>query len=281
MKVTCEYCGSNIDDTLASCPNCGAVNKHMMRSANQVPKTIEELEQFIKDKNIDAEKMRFFIGVDYKQPKAFGIFKDPSSRIVTVYKNKANGERAIRYKGDDEAYAVNEIYQKMKTELIQRRQADLNKPAAPRPSGKSGPSMPLKIFLMIFMLSIMVPVIFACCMVILFAKKTPGRGYYSYGGDRYYYDTNSWYLASSDGEWERTSCPDDLRDNYSDYFECRDYSSLDDDFADVVEEFPTEANSYNDDNDNDNWDSDNWNNDNWDYNYGGWNAGNTDWDSNW
>ena len=44
MKTFCDYCGSAIDDTLDRCPNCGAVNQHMQRSGNQVPKTIEELQ---------------------------------------------------------------------------------------------------------------------------------------------------------------------------------------------------------------------------------------------
>ena len=47
MKVLCDYCGNPIDETLATCPECGAVNKHMLRSGNQVPKTIEELQAFI------------------------------------------------------------------------------------------------------------------------------------------------------------------------------------------------------------------------------------------
>ena len=39
MKVKCDYCGSFIEDTDETCPNCGAVNSHLMRSADGVPKT--------------------------------------------------------------------------------------------------------------------------------------------------------------------------------------------------------------------------------------------------
>lgn len=126
MKTFCDYCGSAIDDTLDRCPNCGAVNQHMQRSGNQVPKTIEELQAFAAANNIPLEKMRFFVGVDYKEPRAFGIYKEPNGNCV-VYKNKADGSRAIRYQGADEAYAVNELYQKMKAELLERKQADINK----------------------------------------------------------------------------------------------------------------------------------------------------------
>ena len=74
--------------------------------------------------------MRFFVGVDYKEPRAFGIYKEPNGNCV-VYKNKADGSRAIRYQGADEAYAVNEIYQKMRAELLERKQADLDKGGGP------------------------------------------------------------------------------------------------------------------------------------------------------
>ena len=110
MKTFCDYCGSVIDDTIEKCPNCGAVNVHMQRSADQIPKTIEELQAFAQAQGIPLEKMRFFIGIDYKEPKAFGIYKESASGNCVVYKNKADGTRAIRYRGTDEAYAVNEIY---------------------------------------------------------------------------------------------------------------------------------------------------------------------------
>lgn len=62
---------------------------------------------------------RFFIGEDYKEPKAFGIYQDGNRFIV--YKNKADGSRAIRYDGLDEAYAVNEIYLKLKEEIANQK----------------------------------------------------------------------------------------------------------------------------------------------------------------
>ena len=64
--------------------------------------------------NLPLEEMRTFIGEDYKGAKAFGIYKDETDGTFVVYKNKEDGTRAVRYKGSDEAYAVNELYQKMK-----------------------------------------------------------------------------------------------------------------------------------------------------------------------
>ena len=141
MKTFCDYCGSVIEDTLDKCPNCGAVNQHVMRSGNQVPKTIDELKAFAAEKNIPLEKMRFFIGVDYKEPRAFGIYKEPATGNCVVYKNKADGSRAVRYRGTDEEYAVNEIYQKLKSEFANRRNAEARAAAQSR-SGRTYRTLP-------------------------------------------------------------------------------------------------------------------------------------------
>ena len=60
MKVRCKYCDNLIDDGDENCPNCGAANKNYNRV--EVPKTIEELEQWYKDRNLPPyETTRFFI----------------------------------------------------------------------------------------------------------------------------------------------------------------------------------------------------------------------------
>lgn len=117
MKIKCEYCDSFIDDSEDFCPNCGAVNVNMKRVANGVPTTLEELKAFCVEHNLPLTLMRFYIGENYKLPKAFGIYKDEDSGEFVVYKNKADGSRAIRYQGFDEAYAVNEIYLKLQVEM--------------------------------------------------------------------------------------------------------------------------------------------------------------------
>lgn len=86
------------------------------RTATEVPETIEELKNFCYRHGLPLEQMRFFIGENYPGARAFGIYQDYDGYFV-VYKNKADGTRAIRYRGTDEAYAVNEIYQKMKSEI--------------------------------------------------------------------------------------------------------------------------------------------------------------------
>ena len=125
MEIKCEYCGAYMSDTDEKCPNCGAINKNHKRVADNTPKTIEELKQWYKDRNLPPyEKTRFFIGMDYKKPKAFGIYEENGNFIV--YKNKADGSRAVRYQGRDEAYAVNELYLKLKSEILNQKAHQTN-----------------------------------------------------------------------------------------------------------------------------------------------------------
>lgn len=120
MQIKCEYCGSMIEETADKCPFCGAANNAVKRTADKTPKTIAELQQWYQDRHLPPyETTRFFIGINYKKPKAFGIYQDGDQFIV--YKNKANGERAIRYQGTDEAYAVNELYLKLKSEILNQK----------------------------------------------------------------------------------------------------------------------------------------------------------------
>ena len=124
MKIKCDYCGSEVDDSLTNCPNCNAPLAHVNRTANGAPKTIEELKQWYKDRNLPDESItRFFIGKDVHEAKAFGIYKANNGDFV-VYKNKSDGSRAVRYQGCDEAYAVNELYQKLKVEISDQKAKD-------------------------------------------------------------------------------------------------------------------------------------------------------------
>ena len=126
MKVKCEYCSSMIDDTSDKCPYCGGINKNIRRTVNGTPKTIEELKLWYRQRNLPPEDVtRFFIGKDYKGARAFGIYRDGDK--VVVYKNKSDGSRAIRYEGTDEAYAVNELYLKLKSEILNQKSRNAGK----------------------------------------------------------------------------------------------------------------------------------------------------------
>lgn len=119
-QIKCDYCGSFFSDTQPNCPSCGAVNSAYKRTATGTPRTIQELKQWYIDHHLPPEDVtRFYIGKNVHHARAFGIYTD--GRNFTVYKNKADGTRAIRYQGTDEAYAVNELYLRLKEEILNQR----------------------------------------------------------------------------------------------------------------------------------------------------------------
>lgn len=121
-KVKCRYCTAMINDNDEKCPNCGAPNLSFSRftTDKERPRTIEEFRSWYEKKGLPPfENTRFFIGVDYKAPKAYGICKSGSDYVV--YKNLADGQRVIRYKGTDEEYAVNELYLRLRDEIINQK----------------------------------------------------------------------------------------------------------------------------------------------------------------
>lgn len=250
MKVRCEYCDNLIDDGDEKCPSCGAVNKNYNRSGVEVPKTIEELEQWYKDRGLPPyETTRFFIGIDYKDPKAFGIYKDTSTGKFVVYKNKADGSRAIRYEGTDEGYAVNELYLKLKEEIAMRK------------NGKKSSSV--KGILLIYL----IPFIFFL-FIFMFSWLSPSNGYYSCNGKNYYNHSGSWYIYENN--WKpssKPSCDGSLNSHYDGdtYYSGSDYTDIrDSDYYDST------------------WDSDSsWDSDS-DWDSGSdWDSSSSDWSSDW
>ena len=118
---TCPYCGGTLRSDQKFCTNCGAENPHFVKDTPrriQHPRTIGELKEYCAERGMPLLRMRFFIGEDRQEPRAFGIYQN-GDRFV-VYKNKDNGNRAVRYDGPDEAYAVNEIFQKLLVECHNR-----------------------------------------------------------------------------------------------------------------------------------------------------------------
>jgi hypothetical protein len=294
-QVKCEYCGAFIEETAEKCPNCGAVNNNFKRIVDDTPKTIDELKDWYMARKLPPESVtRFFIGKDIKEARAFGIYKDGSNYIV--YKNKNDGSRAVRYKGTDEAYAVNEIYQKMKAELLERKEADINNgrqtsggaPVNPSPKKKGKSALAIGCLTVIIIFIAHFLVFGLLFLTTLGNNKTPDKGYYDYDGDAYYYAGGAWYTPGDDGEWERNyHVPDQLEKNYSDYYEARSYDALDEDFAEDFVEYTTEERSYDDDynynyyDDDDSWNDSNWDDDDWDYDYDSYDSYDSDWDSDW
>lgn len=265
MKQICDYCGGYISETDPTCPNCGATNSQYKRTGDGVPRTIEELKKWYVAHNLPSEEItRFFIGKDYKKPKAFGIYQDGDRFIV--YKNKADGSRSIRYDGGDEAYAVNEIYLKLKEQIAEQKAANQrvrcgSKNSRGKKNGKSTAS------------TILVYA-FVALMFGLISSFGTDRGYYNYNNRQYYYLDSNWYLYDTeDSTWYLTTVDDELSDNAEDYFESSSYSSYygTSDFEDTSYYSDWEASQ-----DSDDWDSGS----DWDSG-DSWDSGGSDWDSDW
>ncbi len=219
MKITCPYCGTLYNDTKTHCPSCGAVNDAVVRTSGGQPITIEELKQWYKDRGLPPyETTRFFIGENYKGKRAFGIYHDKKTGNYIVYKNKDNGQRAIRYEGTDEAYAVNELYQRLKQEIIQQKRLNVEKsknsgktkvPASGKRNRLSGKrigkflarliGIPLGIFFVIFVIA----------FIYVLIEDAPKDGYYDYQQSMYYHYNHSqpsgmtdWFVYDEAGqEW--------------------------------------------------------------------------------
>ncbi len=128
MEVKCEYCGSLFSAALTKCPNCGAQNDSIVRTAADQPHTIDELIQWYKSKGLPPYNVtRFFIGENYKGERAFGIYHDTDSGNIVVYKNTSSGKRCVHYEGSDEEYAVNEMFQRLKAEILQQKMLNAKK----------------------------------------------------------------------------------------------------------------------------------------------------------
>ncbi len=271
-----------IDEGQKKCPYCGATISAVNRVADKQPKTIEELKEWYVAHNLPPEeKTRFFIGKDIKEPKAFGIYKDINGDFV-VYKNKADGTRAIRYQGVDEGYAVNELYQRLRAEIADQKAHNAGKK-------KSSPPSSGKIGRLIWGLISRSAIIVTAIIVIagIFAgimDKGPSRGYYKYKGNDYYYQNSRWYQYASDvDDWLKVDGDDELFDAITDDTE-DDYSTSWTSGKSFEDTTWYDTGSSDDSSD---WDSDSYwdDDDDWDSDWGSdWDSGSdwgSDWDSDW
>ena len=253
MKIKCEYCNNYIDESEEKCPSCGAPNKDFKRNAIGVPTTIEELKQWYSEHNLPSyETTRFFIGINYEQPRAFGIYKDSNTGKFIVYKNKDTGERAIRYEGKDEKYAVNELYMKLKDEISNQKNRNY--------STRKKMSR-IDEFILFFSIGLIF-------LVIIMNMFSPDRGYYNINNREYYYVNGDWYVYDN-SNWKPTSKPS-YSGSLDDYYDGYDYESSDD-YTDIKD-----SSVYDDDWDSSDWDSDS----SWDSS-DSWDSGGSDWSSDW
>lgn len=283
MPDKCEYCGRPLDSSKQFCESCNAPNpSYKPESTNTAqggaPATIEELKLYCSMKNLPLEKMRFFIGEDYRGAKAFGIFKGADGEFV-VYKNKADGTRAVRYKGPDEYKAVSEIYNKLNSEMELRRGSGVSSGLTPVAKSTGGFVQNKKSLYNqktnaqklsgAFWTLITIGVIGGG---IISSMLVPNRGYYDYNGRDYYYQNSTWYVYDTAYSiWEEIPYIDaELESNYGSYYISEDYESGSD-YSDFANSGFYDDYDYDDNSD---WDDD------WD-DWSDWDSDMTDWDSDW
>ena len=263
MQIKCNYCGALIEETSETCPKCGAPLSGSHRTAKEQPKTIAELQEWYVAHHLPPEEItRFFIGKNITEPKAFGIYRDGNGDFV-VYKNKSTGERAIRYKGADEQYAVNELYQRLKAEIADQKG---NRPSSQQPVVDNTKKKKKK-------KGCLIAIIILCVIGILGAifDKTPPNGYYHYNGAQYYHQGSSWYYYDKEkDDWFPSTEEIDIdKKNAKDFQTDQHYGK------DFESSSWYDSGSHSDDNDS--WDNDS----DWDSGSDSWDSGSTDWDSDW
>ncbi len=205
--VRCTFCDNLMKETDLNCPFCGTPHDPVRQASAGGPRTIYELKQFGRKLGISFARLHFHIGENYKGRCAFGIYKDERTGYYVVYKNKDNGKRAIRYNGPDEAYAVNEIYQKLKERIALYRNNPNHDPVdLYREPGenelRSGMPNRSNTLTMVFL-------ILLCIFAILMLFFTPPTGSSGSSGSSRYessYDNDSDYSYS---DWGSDSDYDD------------------------------------------------------------------------
>ena len=236
MKIKCEYCNSMFDDTLEKCPSCGAPNQNVRRSTSDQPTTIEGLKEWYQRMGLPPyETTRFFIGINYTAPRAFGIYQDENTGNFVVYKNKDDGSRAVRYEGTDEAYAVNELHTRLKQEILQQKGRNINN-AKNKSYGRKRKRKSGCLSSFIVLLFVGAPMLF---MAWFYHNESPSPiGYYMYNESDFYkgklfyhYDDTKYGFAVYDpekGDWDRAGWyPDAIKTkgDCKEYFLGSDYKS--------------------------------------------------------
>lgn len=200
-----------------------------------------------------------------------------------VYKNKDDGSRAIRYRGKDEAYAVNELYLKLKSEVTLRRTTDMR--STPQPTGssftrpspvrKTARRMGCVYILIIFITMLMLQSTF---LGMRNRVRAPLRGYYSYQDENYFYNSGSWYSYNDlTGSWDDTTAADELIDHSDRYWRSNRPDPGLNPHPEQSTAVSDTSSSYESSS---SWEDD-WDDSDWDYDYSSWDSSDTDWSSDW
>jgi hypothetical protein len=215
----CGQCGAPLTDTADAAGTVGVgvgagVGGNSGWQPGMRPCTIAQLKDFCAYHGMPLERMRFFVGEDYQQARAFGIFQD-GDRFV-VYKNKDDGSRAVRYNGPDEAFAVGELYDKLLDECHKRDIWPDGKPADYEKRMKSEKRRMVAIAMVVVMLMGIVGFIFLKIQ----AREHANDGYYRFNDAGIYYCYGGdWFYDDGYYDWVPvTYGPYDDYDDWSGYY---------------------------------------------------------------
>lgn len=262
MDDRCPKCGAMIMPTDKYCPRCGAQLYDAPQAAWQPgtdPVTIDQLRAYCDYNGMPLEKMRFFVGQDYREPRAFGIYREGDQFVV--YKNKADGSRAVRYQGPDEAYAVGELYAKLLDECHKRNIWPGGKPQEQverERKAKRGR-------ILLIAATVIVIALVAFFMIRADKRAHAHDGYYRFDdAGLYYLYGSTWYY--DDGYYDWYVVDDmDYDGGYDDYYLGGDYDSgwgySDFGESPAWEQIQADRSSSSD--------------------YDSWDSGGTDWSSDW
>ena len=228
----------------------------MADRVNSVAELIE------RTKGLPLEKMRFFINEDRREPKCFGIYQEPGSGRWIVYKNKADGSRAVRYSGPDEAYAAQEIWAKLNSEIALRKnlladQAVVSREELKKKKRRAAIRTGGIIVLILGMLGYFVWT----------SRNDIRRGYYRKDNSLYYHQQDDWYYYDG-GLWYPYLAMGTDDDWYADAEYYRDYPYADSYGSFEQSDYYVEDSDSSSDND-------------WGYDFDSWDSSDTDWDSDW
>ena len=205
--------------------------------------------------HMPLERMRFFINEDRQEPRCFGIYHDDEADRWVVYKNKADGSRAVRYSGPDEAYAANELWMKIQDEIAKRRPKQMTEEQKRKARRDR--------LINLGLIGVIVALVIAFAV---YEFNRPSRGYYLVNDDIYYYQNSDWYWYD-DGYWVYYDAPEG-DDWYADSYYGETYSG----FEDSRDAFEYSDYYYEPSSDSDSDDSSI---------FDDWDIGDTDWDSDW
>ena len=203
----CPVGGTAVRSDESQCPCCG--------EENEAPKTIEELKEYCENRGMPLSRMRFFIGDNYEKPKAFGIYEDGGRYIV--YKNKANGERATRYSGPDEAYAVGELFRKLLDECYKRDIYPDGRPAETVPcsvvagtaggASRNGKQMSRGKIAALIVLILCVITLICIFSTFDWSFRSYENGYYKLNDSYYLKKGSYWFFGGSSDWYSRNGSP--------------------------------------------------------------------------